>query len=177
MKHWYLMGVMALALTACQSTASKQQADFANLAVSDFDAKRYMGHWYEVGRFDFTWEKDLKNVTAQYRLKDDGGIQVINQGVNINTEKAKSTEGKARFNGSERRGALEVSFFGPFYSQYNVVKIDPQYRYALVFGKNTDYVWLLSRDKTMPETVKQDYVRYAQQQGYDVSKMVWTQQD
>ena len=74
-------------------------------------------------------------------------------------------------------GQLRVSFFGPFYAAYNVIALDPDYRYALVAGKNLDYLWILSREKTIPEEVKQDYLKQAQGIGYDTSKLVWVQQN
>lgn len=167
-----------IGLSACQSTSNKtQKTDFKALAVQDFDANRYMGKWYEVARFDFKWQKNLKNVNAHYTLQKDGSIKVDNQGTDITTLERKQSIGKAKSNGNADHGALKVSFFGPFYSQYNVVQLDPDYRYALIFGENNDYMWLLSREKTMPDSVKQKYLNFAQQAGYDLNRLVWTQQD
>lgn len=170
--------VVFIGLSACQSTQTHaQKTDFKALAVPDFDANRYMGKWYEVARFDFKWQKNLKNVTANYTLQNDGSIQVDNQGTDITTLERKQSIGKAKSNGSADNGALKVSFFGPFYSEYNVVQLDPDYRYALIFGENNDYMWLLSREKTMPDAVTQKYLNFAQQSGYDLNRLVWTQQD
>ncbi len=145
--------------------------------VQKFDKERYLGKWFEIARLDFHWEKNLKNVTAHYSLNKDGSIKVNNQGVNTVTGKNKQSIGKALFIGSEDEGALKVSFFGPFYSGYNVVKIDEDYKYALVFGENLDYMWILSREKSIPETIKNDYLGYAVQCGYATDNLVWTQQD
>lgn len=182
-----LLVVLGLAviggLSACKSTSlnkassAAKKTDFAALAVKNFDVNRYAGKWYEVARFDFFWEKDMKNVTAEYTLEDDGSIEVINSGFNTTKNKHKQSTGTAKPANDASVGALQVSFFGPFYSEYNVVKIDPDYRYALVFGENTDYVWILSRDKTVPDEVKQEYLAFARQHGYDLNRLVWTQQD
>lgn len=146
--------------------------------VEDFDKEKYLGQWYEIARLDFFWEKNLKNVTANYSLNEDGTIQVINRGFHTKQMKEKESRGKARFvTDNEKEGALKVSFFGPFYSGYNVVQIDKNYQHALVFGDNTDYMWILSREKTLPEDVKREYLDYARLCGYDVSKLVWTIQD
>lgn len=85
--------------------------------------------------------------------------------------------GKARFRGDNTVRALEVSFFGPFYTGYNVLKIDQEYTTALVGGKNFDYLWILSRTPEISEEVKQEYLEYAQALGYDVSNLVWVEQD
>jgi len=58
-----------------------------------------------------------------------------------------------------------------------VVEITNDYQYALVFGKNTDYMWILSREKTMPEIVRQYFVLKAQSFGYNTHKLVWPEHD
>jgi apolipoprotein D and lipocalin family protein len=69
-----------------------------------------------------------------------------------------------------------VSFFGPFYAGYNVIAIDRDYKYALVAGESTDYLWLLSREKTMPESVKQEYLQKAKEIGYRTEDLIWVKQ-
>ena len=161
-------------------TVSQKDAthtNFAQLAVTPFDLKRYMGTWYEVARFDFFWEKNLKNVTAIYTLEEDGSVEVDNQGFDTFKNKDKQSTGSAKPTANADTGSLQVSFFGPFYSGYHVVKIDPEYRHALVFGDDTDYLWLLSREPSMPDDVKQTYLEFARQHGFDLNRLVWTQQD
>ena len=66
-----------------------------------------------------------------------------------------------------------MSFFGPFYAGYNVIALDENYQYALVAGKNLDYLWILSRTKELPESIKKEYIKTAQNIGYDTSKLIW----
>ena len=96
--------------------------------------------------------------------------------VRIKKGKWKESIGKAKFVGSSSVGELKVSFFGPFYSGYNVIKIDPDYNHVLVVGENYNYLWILSRTKTIPEEVKKDYVDFAKSLGFDMNKLVWTKQ-
>jgi len=145
--------------------------------VKNFDAKAYQGQWYEIARFDFKHEKDLKNVTANYTLNEDGSIEVVNKGYNYVKNKWEESKGKAKFNGSNKEGALKVSFFGPFYGGYNVVEMDPAYENVLVFGENTDYIWILSRQKTIPNHVKDKFLAKAKAAGYDLNRLVWTEQE
>lgn len=145
--------------------------------VEDFSLESYLGTWYEIARFDFRFEKDLSHVTATYSLNEDGTVKVVNTGYNTKKDKWQETLGKARFRGDNTVGALEVSFFGPFYTGYNVLKIDQEYTTALVGGKNFDYLWILSRTPEISEEVKQGYLEYAQALGYDVSNLVWVEQD
>jgi len=145
--------------------------------VQDFDLERYLGKWYEIARMDFFWEKGLKNVTAIYEKKEDGTIRVKNQGVKIKNNQTKQSIGKAKPASDSNSGALKVSFFGPFYSGYNIMHIDDDYQYALVFGDNLDYMWILSREKHIPEDIKDRYLDYAQKAGYRLEDLTWTIQE
>lgn len=144
-------------------------------AVKNFDQKKYLGTWYEIARLDYKWEKNLNNVTANYSLKENGEIRVDNKGYNTKKDKWEESIGKAEPVGDPTVGKLKVSFFGPFYSDYNIVALEGDYEYALVAGESTKYLWLLSRRKTMPEKVKQQFIQKAIELGYDTEALVWVQ--
>lgn len=145
--------------------------------VQNFDVNKYDGKWYEIARLDFKWEEGLSKVTAEYTLNEDGSIKVDNKGFHAEDNEWRQSIGKAKFVKEENEGALKVSFFGPFYSGYNVVKIDDDYKYALVFGESLDNMWILSREKTIPEEIKVEYLDFAQKSGYQIDELVWTVQD
>lgn len=145
--------------------------------IKDFELEKYLGEWYEIARLDFFWEKGLKNVKANYSLNEDASIKVINSGVKIKDNKLKQSVGKAKFLGEPNEGALKVSFFGPFYSGYNIMHIGGNYEYALVFGENLDYMWILSRTKTITPELQAKYLEYARTAGYAVEELVWTIQE
>lgn len=109
-------------------------------AVQPFSLKKYTGKWYEIARFDYRFEKNLINVTAEYSPNDDGSIKVKNRGYDVKKEKWKESVGKAKPVKGKDEARLKVSFFGPFYAGYNVVKIDKDYKYALIAGNNLDYL-------------------------------------
>ncbi|WP_137904279.1 lipocalin family protein [Chryseobacterium sp. 2VB] len=157
-------------LTSCSSMPEKAQP------VDQFDVNRYLGTWYEIARFDYRFEKDLDNAIAQYSLTEDGNVNVVNSGYNFKKDKWVSANGTAKFRGEKNVAALKVSFFGPFYAGYNVVALE-EYKYALIAGKNLDYLWILSREKTIPENIKQKFISKAQEIGYDISKLIWVKQD
>lgn len=142
-------------------------------AVKPFDVKRYLGKWYEIARLDFKYERNLNNTTATYSLNEDGSIRVDNRGYNYITKQWKNAIGKAKPVGNPNVAMLKVSFFGPFYSGYNVIALDSEYRYALVAGKSLKYLWILSRETTIPEDVKQRYLKLADSLGYKTSELVW----
>ena len=106
-------------------------------------------------------------------LRSDGGISVLNRGYDPGKTKWNESEGKAYFTGEPTTAALKVSFFGPFYGGYNVIKLDDKYQYALVSGPNRDYLWILSRTPTIPDAVKQDYLNTARELGFRVDQLVW----
>jgi apolipoprotein D and lipocalin family protein len=147
------------------------------MVVKPFVVERYLGKWYEIARMDFRFERDLNNVTATYSLNSDGSIKVDNQGYNYKTKEWKQAIGKAKLAGEPDEGKLKVSFFGPFYSGYNFIAIDSQYKYVLVAGKSLEYLWLLSRETTMPNDVKQNYLKIAQVIGYKTSDLIWVEHD
>jgi apolipoprotein D and lipocalin family protein len=146
-------------------------------AVEGFEADRYLGQWYEVARMDFYFEKGMNNTTASYAKNPDQSIRVLNRGFDTLKKQWKSAEGTAKFRGSASRAELKVSFFGPFYAAYNVVALDSQYRHALVTGKNLDYLWILSRDKSLAPEVRKEYLERAAALGYDTTKLVWVRHD
>ena len=145
------------------------------VAVTAFDKTKYLGKWYEIARLDFKYERDLDNTTAEYSLNENGTIKVNNQGYNTKKGKWNQAIGKAKFVGDENIAMLKVSFFGPFYSGYNVIAIDPEYRYALVVGKSLKYMWILSRTTVIPETIKKEYLQKAKAIGYNTDALIWVE--
>jgi len=166
----FSLGFLAL-LNSCSSIPKNATA------VENFNIDKYLGTWYEIARFDFRFEKNLNNVSAQYRLNERGNVIVLNSGYNCKKEEWKKADGLAKFRGSNNVAKLKVSFFGPFYSGYNVIALDENYQYALVAGKNLDYLWILSRQKKVPQEVKSNYLKIAEQIGYDTSKLIWVKHD
>ena len=141
--------------------------------VTGFDKSRYLGTWHEIARLDHSFERDLVDVTAEYSLRDDGAVRVINSGTDSTTGERKVAEGHAKFVGDDGTAHLKVSFFGPFYGSYIVFELDPDYRYAFVAGYNTDYLWLLARDTDISDDTRQLFTDRAQTLGFAVDDLVW----
>ena len=146
-------------------------------AVEPFSKEKYLGKWYEVARFDFKFERNLNNTTAEYSLNKNGSIKVDNQGYNTVKNKWTQAIGKAKFVKDDQIAMLKVSFFGPFYGGYNVLAIDEEYKYALVAGGSLQYLWILSRETTIPEEIKVKYLAIAESVGYDTSQLLWISHD
>lgn len=147
------------------------------LAVRPFNKNSYLGKWYEIARFDFKFEKNLTNTTAEYAINANGSISVLNRGFNTVSNEWKEAKGKAKFVNEDSIAMLKVSFFGPFYGGYNVIAIDEEYKYSLVCGNSFDYLWILSREKTIPDDIKIKYLNLAKSLGFDTDKLLWVKHD
>lgn len=135
--------------------------------VGGFSLERYLGTWYEIGRIPNSFEKEFEEVSATYTLSEDGTVRVENRGYDTGKERWKSVSGRAKFAGETDRGALEVSFFGPFYASYNVLALDSEYRWALVSGHDRDLFWILSRDRKMEPALYESLKAKARDMGFD----------
>ncbi|MFB9054671.1 lipocalin family protein [Formosa undariae] len=164
-----LIVLTAIIFTSCATIPDKAEA------VSPFKKEKYLGKWYEIARLDFKFEKNLNNTTANYSINPDESIKVVNRGYNYVKEEWTEADGKAKFIGSDTIAKLKVSFFGPFYSGYNVIALADNYKYALVAGKNLEYLWILSRETTIPENIKQDFLNQAKAIGYNIEDLIWVE--
>jgi apolipoprotein D and lipocalin family protein len=145
--------------------------------VDKFDASRYLGKWYEIARLDHSFERGLSKVSAEYSMREDGGLKVVNRGYKADGAQWKEAIGKAYFVGPSDIAHLKVSFFGPFYGSYIVFDLDQdKYSYSLISGPDKGYMWLLSRTPTMDEATKKRLTDKAQGLGFDTSKLIWVDQ-
>lgn len=175
MKTFKIITLSVLSLAGIATIAACRSIPQGATPVSPFDINRYLGKWYEIARLDHRFERNMNNVTAEYSLNDDGTIKVINGGYDFSKDKWKQAEGKAKFAGDKNVGKLKVSFFGPFYSAYNVIALDEEYKYVLVAGKDTKYLWILSRTTSIPEDIKQQYLSVAKAAGFNIDALIWVE--
>ncbi|WP_458527386.1 lipocalin family protein [Onishia taeanensis] len=166
----------ALPLVATSLLAGCTGIPEGTQAVEGFELDRYLGRWYEIARLDHSFEEGLDCVTADYSRRDDGGVKVINAGVNLETGEPNLAEGKAYFIEAPSVARLKVSFFGPFYGGYNVLALDPDYRHALVAGPNRDYLWILARTPTMAPDTYQALVERAAELDFAVETLIEVEQ-
>jgi len=175
MRFIFLMLAISL-LSACLGIPDKVKV------VTSIDENQYLGTWYEIARLDHSFERNLDNVTANYSLRNDGGIKVINRGFNTKTKNWKETEGKAYFiepaNADKTHtGRLKVSFFGPFYGAYNIIELDkPYYNYVMICGPDKSYFWILARTPQLPYPIKQQLIGKAKELGFDTDKLIYVNQ-
>lgn len=163
MRYFFLV-IAVLLSTSCT------QVPTGVTPVSPFDINSYLGEWHEIARLDHSFEQGLTDVTAQYSLREDGGVNVINRGYNAKENLWEEAKGKAYFVADTNTGRLKVSFFGPFYGGYNIAKLEPDYSMALVIGPSLEYAWLLSRSPTPSTELCQRYFASAESLGIKPSQ-------
>lgn len=142
--------------------------------VNNFELDKYLGTWHEIARLDHVFERGLTQITAEYTLREDDGVNVINRGFHAEDGEWKEAVGRAYFVEGNNTGHLKVSFFGPFYSSYVVFGLDQEeYQYAFVSGYSNDYVWLLARTPEVSQRVKMEFVQAARERGFDTGALIW----
>jgi apolipoprotein D and lipocalin family protein len=173
MRWFYLFSITLLGLAACSTSAPD-----GITPVTPFEINRYLGKWYEIARLDHSFERDMTDVSASYRLQSDGSVEVINRGFDTKRNEWRDAIGKAKFIGESNRASLKVSFFGPFYGGYHVVALDQQgYRWAMVAGPDRDYLWILARDRQLPVEIKEQLLKQAGAHGFETKKLIWVSQN
>ena len=168
MKRFFICGIVSsivAVLTGCETTS-----DIA--AVQNFEPERYMGTWYEIARLPQYFERDLDEVKAQYTLNDDGTIKVVNSGVKDGEPTSVTGTAKLKHpDAKPQTGELRVSFFWPFYSDYRVIELAPDYSYALVTGGSRDYLWVLARKPTMDKAQLDGILSRAKALGFELDEL------
>lgn len=143
--------------------------------VKELDINRYLGKWYEIARFDHSFERGLVGVTATYSFRPDGKIKVVNEGYQ-NTLDGKHSVAVGKAKTTAEPGKLKVSFFWIFYGAYNVLELDADYQWVLIGSSSDKYLWILSRTPVLAPGVLSEIVEKARQRGYDTSKLIWVEQ-
>ena len=144
-----------------------------NSVLDSFDLNGFLGSWFEIARFDHFFERGMSHTRAQYVLRADGDIDVVNTG--IKNGAPKTARGRARR--TETPALLRVSFFGPFYSDYRVMWLGAGGQCALVGSGSDQYLWILSRTPSISDEAKNALLAEARRRRYDTEKLIWVAQD
>jgi len=168
---WTLALVLSLFLPACSD--AQQNKNINMEVVKNVDLQKYKGKWYEIARFDHSFERGLTGVTATYTLRPDGKIDVLNEGYKNTLDGQHSkAKGKAKVPNPAEPGRIKVSFFLFFYAAYNILELDENYQWALVGSSGPNYLWILSRSPQMDPATFDMLLKKAKERGYDVSRLI-----
>ena len=167
----------ALLLSGCAGVLSKHAV--GNTAVPQpakpVELSRYLGHWYELARYEQGFQKDCDGVTADYAMRSDGKISVLNK-CRKPDGALKQAEGKAKIVDTVTNAKLKVSFFGPFYGDYWVLDHADDYSWAIVGEGSGRYLWILSREANPGQAKLDSLIARAKALGYDTSMLRITKQ-
>jgi apolipoprotein D and lipocalin family protein len=168
----YVLSALLLLMSACTGIPEGISP------VTGFELNRYLGTWYEIARLDHSFERGLSDIRAEYSLRIDGGVKVLNSGFDAGQGERHGAEGKAYFVDKPDIGRLEVSFFGPFYGAYNIIALDKtDYRYVMITGANRDYLWILARGPTLDNQTLQQLLSQAKDMGFATEKLIFDSHD
>lgn len=170
--RFFSIFIMLFFLTACVGVPEGVEP------VEGFELNRYLGQWYEIARLDHSFERGLTKVSAEYSLRDDGGLKVVNRGFDQDKNEWNEAVGKAYFIGESDIGQLKVSFFGPFYGAYNILSLDKEgYQYSLVSGPDRSYLWILARSPKLEQPIVDSLVDEAKQLGFPIGELIYVSHD
>ena len=143
--------------------------------VAQVDLARYAGAWYEIALLPNRFQKQcVADTQARYRL--DGERVVVLNRCRTADGRVDDIQGRAKVVEGSGNAKLRVSFFWPFYGDYWVLALDPDYREVLVGAPDRKYAWVLSRTPTMPQERVDALLQRAQALGFDASAFVATPQ-
>lgn len=165
------------ALIFLMSSCNSQNNMIDKTVVKELDIEKYLGTWYEISRYDHSFERGLVGVTATYSFRKDGKIKVVNAGFEETLDGKKSEAiGKAKIPDSNIPSKLKVSFFWIFYGDYFVLELDKDYQWALIGSSSDNYLWILSRSPQMDEAIYNEILNNLTTRGYDVKKLIQVKQ-
>lgn len=145
--------------------------------VDHVDLDRYLGGWYEVASFPAWFQRGCTGTTAEYSLRDDGKIRVVNRCFAHTLDgRQRTANGRAKVVDGSNGAKLKVSFFGPFWGDYWVLGLDEAYAWAVVGSPDRDYLWILSRSPRLDAEAFARAKAAAEAQGFDLSRLQATPQ-
>lgn len=167
----------AITLAGCSTVLDRHPV--GNTAVpqpaKSVDLQSYLGRWYEQARYEQGFQKGCDGVTADYALREDGSISVINR-CRKPDGSLDVANGKAKIVDTATNAKLKVSFFGPFYGDYWVLDHADDYTWSIVGEGSGRYLWLLTREAEPGEALVQALTARARALGYDTTMLRRTQQ-
>ena len=162
MNKIYSTLIIMLILISCGSNATLD-------TVAKVDLEKYAGKWYEIAKLPNKFEKGLSCISATYSIKENGKIEVLNQGYVTSKGKWKDITGSARVPDPEKAGQLKVTFFWPFSGNYYIIDLAEDYSYALVGDPSRKYLWILARNQELDADTYSRLLDIAKEKGFDIS--------
>ncbi len=144
--------------------------------VEPFDLRRYLGRWYEIARIDHAHEAGLSDTSADYSLRPDGRVQMLNRGFDQRRSRWREMRAVAAPVGERDIGHLQVSLVWPLRASHIVFALDDDYQHALVCGPTREHLWLLARTPRIRAITRGALLERARAAGFDIDRLLWVDQ-
>ena len=158
-----LLGALTLA-TGC---------DREHLEVApEVDLNQFQGKWHEIAHIPRPAQNDCSGTTATYTMQSDGNLTFVHECTLANGGYHGSTA-LAKVPHARTPAKLEVDF-GGYIGEYWILEVAPDYRYAVVGHPSREYLWVLSRTKTIAPADLDTALARARQQNFDTNRLEYT---
>src|SRR4029079_4209438 len=173
-KLWGAAALVGTGLAIAGCATLLQRHPVGNHAVPEpakpVELQRYLGRWFEIARYEQSFQKGCEGVTADYSLRFDGTIAVTNR-CRKPDGKIAEAQGRAKIVDSSSNAKLKVSFFGPFYGDYWVLDHADDYSWSIVGEGSGRYLWILHRQASPGAAEVRGLIDRAASLGYDTSML------
>ncbi len=171
-----IAGIALLLLSACAGSPGPVGNTAVPQPAKSVELDRYLGRWYEMARYEAPFQKGCEGVSADYSLRDDGQIKVINSCRKGGIDgKLTQAVGKAKIVDTSTGAKLKVSFFRPFYGDYWVLDRADDYSWSIVGEPSGRYLWMLTRNAKPYAATRAKLEARVKEMGYDWSLVRITQ--
>lgn len=134
--------------------------------VAAVDIPRYMGTWYEIAHLPNRFQADCVADTQANYAREDDAVRVVNR-CRTQDGSIKQARGIAKVVPESGNAKLRVSFFRPFYGDYWVLALSPDYQWVLVGEPSREYAWVLSRTPQLDAATLDAVLAQAASLGFD----------
>jgi apolipoprotein D and lipocalin family protein len=172
-----LVFTVVIAVLGCSRSTTERLQLPPLEAVPQVEIERYLGTWYEIASYPQRYQEGCTGTTATYTLRDDGEIDVLNKCRKESLDGPEDVaEGRARVVDTGSNAKLEVSFFWPFWGDYWIIDLGPEYEYAVVGHPSRDYLWILSRAPALDDATYSGILSRLEEMGYPLEPLQKTLQ-
>jgi len=182
LRHCLTLIALSLALAGCMGRPGPVGNPAVPQPAKPVALDAYLGKWYEYGRYEAPFQKGCEGVVAEYSLRSDGKIKVVNSCYKGSLSgKFEQSTGKAKLVEGAQGAKLKVSFFGPFYGDYWVLDrsektADNRYEWSIVGEPSGRYLWMLTREANPDKELANFLEQRVRNLGYDWTLVRLTQQ-
>lgn len=157
--------IPTITLAACSTTVPLR-------TVAQVDLERFMGDWYVIANIPTFIERTAHNAVESYELLDNRQIATtfrFNQGSFDGPVKTYRPTG---FVSDDPSNAIwGMQFIWPFRADYRVIYLDKNYTQTVIARNKRDYIWIMARTPSIPQSDYDTIIELAANEGYDTSKI------